>query len=185
MDWTDGPATIKQLRFLERHGFKPGHPLTKTEASDMIRRFGGQPEEFCGTASPHAPAATAAPPVGAAHTGQAPHGFGIAVLEAKSSLADADARSLTSRQQAVAAAVDRRQQFWLDTCRECAQMQFACHSVMELYQKHGCLFFTPTPAQVQEILDALDSAMPLWDRDRPDVFFQTLSLNFPQLLKHL
>jgi hypothetical protein len=26
--------------------------------------------------------------------------------------------------------------------------------------------------------------MPSWDRDRPEVFFQTLSLNFPQLLRH-
>src|SRR5206468_1217344 len=44
MNWTDGPATWKQLKHLRELGYKPEHLLTKTEASDMIRNFGGHPE---------------------------------------------------------------------------------------------------------------------------------------------
>jgi hypothetical protein len=36
---------------------------------------------------------------------------------------------------------------------------------------------------VQEILDALDSAMPAWEREHPALFYQTLELNFPHLLR--
>ena len=39
--------------------------------------------------------------------------------------------------------------------------------------------------QVQEVLDALDSALPVWDREHPELFYQTLELNFPQLVKRV
>jgi len=38
--------------------------------------------------------------------------------------------------------------------------------------------------QVQSILEALDSALPAWDRDSPEMFYRTLELNFPELLRH-
>lgn len=77
-----------------------------------------------------------------------------------------------------------RQEFWLDTCREAGRGHLASHAVHELYQKHGCRFTVPSREQVQEVLDALDAAMPLWEREHPEMFFQTLELNFPELLRH-
>ena len=76
-----------------------------------------------------------------------------------------------------------RQQFWLDTCREVREMQTGSLQVLELYQRYGCRFFAPTRDQVQEVLDALDGALPVWDRDHPELFYQTLELNFPELLR--
>jgi hypothetical protein len=36
---------------------------------------------------------------------------------------------------------------------------------------------------VQHILDALDSAAPFWDKEHPELFYQTLQLNFPELVR--
>jgi hypothetical protein len=81
-------------------------------------------------------------------------------------------------------AIARRQGFWMDTCREVTQMHLASKEVLELYQQHGCRFSAPKPAEAQQILDALDSAMPCWDMDHPALFYQTLELNFPELVRH-
>lgn len=77
----------------------------------------------------------------------------------------------------------RRQQFWLNTCREVFEMRAASGQVLELHRQHGCRFCVPTPKQVQHILDALDVALPGWDRDHASLFYRTLELNFPELLR--
>ncbi len=82
------------------------------------------------------------------------------------------------------AALAKRQEFWMDTCRDPGKMQAASPEILDLYMKHGCRFLAPTHGQVQEIFDALDSAMPAWDRDHPELFYQTLELNFRELLRH-
>ena len=69
----------------------------------------------------------------------------------------------------------------MDTCRDPAEMKTHVPEVREFYMKYGCQFVVPTHEQVQEILDALDSALPDWDRNRADLFYQTLELNFPGL----
>lgn len=81
------------------------------------------------------------------------------------------------------AALVRRLEFWLDTCREVTQMRQPSNQVLELYKQHGCRFFAPKPSEAQEILDALDSAMPSWDIEHPALFYQTLELNFPVLVR--
>ena len=81
-------------------------------------------------------------------------------------------------------AITRRREFWTDTCREVTQMRLASSQVLELYQQHGCRFSAPKPAEAQQILDALDSAMPCWDLNHPALFYQTLELNFPELVRH-
>jgi hypothetical protein len=78
----------------------------------------------------------------------------------------------------------RRQEFWLDTCRGVAHMHLACAQVQELYRKYGCRFAEPTLQQVRGILDALDGAMPKWESEHPELFFQTLELSFPELVIH-
>jgi hypothetical protein len=76
-----------------------------------------------------------------------------------------------------------REEFWADTCREITQMQHTSPAVVELYRKHGCRFCTPGRQQIQDILQALDSAAPRWDKEHPELFYQTLELNYPELLK--
>jgi hypothetical protein len=76
----------------------------------------------------------------------------------------------------------KRQEFWLDTCCGVAHLQIACAQIQELYRKHGCRFAAPTPQQVRGILDALDGAMPQWEKEHPELFYQTLELSFPELV---
>jgi hypothetical protein len=78
----------------------------------------------------------------------------------------------------------KRQEFWLDTCRGVAHMHLECAQVQELYRKHGCRFAAPTLEQVRGILDALDRAMPQWESNHPELFYQTLELSFPELVIH-
>jgi len=80
--------------------------------------------------------------------------------------------------------VVEREEFWADTCREITQMQHASHEVVELYRQHGCRFCAPGRLQIQYVLQALDSAAPGWEKQHPELFYQTLELNFPELLKH-
>ena len=174
MNWTEGPATWKQLRYLNQLGYKPDHPLTKTEASDLIRSHGGQPETVTYTA-------TAIPQ---ADTGQAPHHFHNAVEEARQQFTEAKGDEAQKYRRHLEIAMTRRQEFWMDTCREISQMQIGSRAVVDLYRKHGCLYYLPSAHQVQEILNALDGAAPFWDRDHPQLFYQTMSLNFPGLLRH-
>jgi hypothetical protein len=76
----------------------------------------------------------------------------------------------------------KRREFWLDTCRGMAHLQIACAQIQNLYRKHGCRFAEPTLEQVRGILDALDGAMPRWEKEHPELFYQTLELSFPELV---
>ncbi len=78
-----------------------------------------------------------------------------------------------------------RLEFWADTCRDVNLMHHGSKEVIELYRKQGCRFFEPGHDQVQNVLEALDSAMPLWEKTHPELFYQTLELNFPELVKKL
>jgi len=78
----------------------------------------------------------------------------------------------------------KRQEFWLDTCRGVAHMNLTCAQIQELYRKYGCRFAEPTLQQVRDILDALDRAMPKWESEHPELFYQTLELSFPELVIH-
>jgi hypothetical protein len=76
-----------------------------------------------------------------------------------------------------------RQQFWVNTCREAPAMQPTSPKMLELHRQYGWCFCSPSAEQVQYILDALDSARPGWEEASPQLFFQTLELNFPELLR--
>jgi hypothetical protein len=81
--------------------------------------------------------------------------------------------------------LNNRAEFWQDTCREVKEMHFGSVQVFELYQRFGCRFYAPNRSQVEEVLRALDSAMPVWDRDHLELFYQTLALNFPDLVRRV
>ena len=87
-------------------------------------------------------------------------------------------------QQQVEQVIIMRQEFWIDTCRDVVGRRTGYKQVFELYQKYGCRFCEATHGEVQGILDALDSALPFWDRDHPELFYQTLELNFGELVRH-
>lgn len=78
-----------------------------------------------------------------------------------------------------------RQQFWIDTCRDPREARAAAKQVAELHRQHGWRFLSPTADQVQSVLEALDCALPTWDQDHPGLFFQTLEMNFPGVLRLL
>jgi hypothetical protein len=174
MDWTDQPATWKQIKYLRQLGCKPDHPLSKTEASKLIRDFGGQPETSAAlekkTSGERIEQGTA-------------YDFRQMVEKAKQTLAETKRDDIEKAQQDLALAIAKRQGFWADTCRDQGRVLVASMAAHEFYQKYGCRFEVPTLKDVQCILDALDSAMPFWDRDHPELFYQTLELNFHELLR--
>ena len=187
MDWENEPATWKQIRFLKQHGHKPDRHLTKTAAAEIIQQLGGdiaitQPTPQPVVASPQPPA-----PAAAVIVQQMPRQEAFllrtAVEQTAQEANDAWRENFQNAQQQHAIAISKRQLFWIDTCRDPTRMQAACGQVLDFYRKYGCRFEAPSHKQAQEVLTALDSAVPFWDRDHPHLFYQTLELNFPELTK--
>lgn len=172
MNWTEGPATWKQLRYLNQLGYKPDHALTKAEAVELIRQRGGRPELFTSLE-------TDVPRPSPQTAGELRSRVGLAKL----GVSQATVAELDRAQQTLATAQTERQSFWVETCRDSGKALTNSTQVLELYRQYGCRFSTPLPKQVQYILDALDAALPSWDAQHPELFFQTLELNFPELLK--
>ncbi len=196
---------------LRELGFSLAQPLMRTEAARLIRELRRHPGRF--VAAPASRPATAPvprpapapvpqpvagpvrsaprqappppPPVRPADLSQSTktHAYHLraAFEEARRKLAT-NPNGPNVRAD-VAGTTVTRQEFWLDTCREVKEMHIGSVQVLELYQAFGCRFFSPNHEQVQEILDALDSARHFWDRDNPEFFYQTLELNFPNLVR--
>ncbi len=192
MDWPDDPATEQQLNHLKRFGFVVTRPLTLTEAARLIRQYQRNPSRPPVLSAPRSQVLAEAPPATtvvhlAAENGvsestkmQAYH-LHAAVERARKAVT-VSATGPNVRADLVSATM-QRQQFWADTCRDVREMQVPSVQVCELYQNYGCRFVAPTLAQAQEVLEALDGAMPLWDKDHPELFYQTLELNYPQLVR--
>jgi hypothetical protein len=174
MNWADEPATWKQLKLLRQLGHNPNHPLTKTAASELIVSLGGHQESH---GTPEDENLRLLKQRGAAYH------LRVTVESARETLANSQQGQFTNCQLAVATAVAERLEFWLDTCRDAPKTQLGAEQVHEFYQKFGCRFEAPPPKDAQHILEALDAAAPLWDRDNPELFYQTLEINFPALLR--
>lgn len=172
MDWENEPATWKQIRYLKQHGHKPDRHLTKTAAAELIHTMGGTVEV---TVIPEV-VLQQSPSQDAWLLHQAVEQGGRAVADARSD-------TIHRTQQDLAIAISKRQMFWIDTCRDPTRMQAACGQVLDYYRKYGCQFDPPSNRQVQEVLSALDPAVPFWDRDHPVLFYQTLELNYPHLMR--
>jgi hypothetical protein len=173
MDWNDEPATWKQLRYLRQHGHKPDRHLTKTAAADLITSMGGQ----VAIESPASDVLVHQLPKQDAYL------LRIEAEQAAQAVSECGRESMRTAEEALAIAISKRKMFWTDTCRDPTRMQGACGQVLEFYRKHGCRFEAPSNKQVQELLSALDSAVPFWDRDHPSLFYQTLELNYPELVR--
>jgi hypothetical protein len=173
MNWTDEPATWKQLKYLKQCGYQADRRLTKEEASELIKNFGGPPQAPSGVEQSQA----------AAMASQGAYHFRTVVESSKRALEESHNRAGAGLEQSLASAVAQRQQFWLDTFSGRTKMPSGSAQISQLYRLHGCLFLTPTTRQLQDILDALDSASRVWDRDHPEIFYNTLAMNFPVLAR--
>jgi hypothetical protein len=195
MYWEDEPATEQQLVHLKNAGCVVARPLTRTEAARLIREYRKNPARALSMvtaqatalreASPPPNQPTPAPAQSDFSEGTRMHAYHLRVAaeKARQSMAlNSDAPNV--RADALSTSAGRRE-FWLDTCRDVREMRIASMHVFELYQRQGCRFFAPNPDQVQVVLEALDAAMPLWDRDHPELFYQALELNFPQLVRRM
>ena len=167
MNWKDEPATEMQISRLRQLGCMPERPLTKGEAAHLISHH-----DVTFVRQSDTPA------------GQQTSGTCVQFNAYELRVAVESARRTTKVGGALDCALEQRQRFWMDTCCEPAQMHMRSKEVMELHMKHGCQYVEPTREQTQEILNALDMALPTWDKEHPELFYQTLELNFPELRKH-
>jgi hypothetical protein len=170
MNIADEPATDLQLSALKKFGYNPDHALSRSEASSLLM----------GLHHPPPPHDEEELPLSTAHH---PYHFRKCVEKLKEGVAQSEQHTEPDLENQLRAARTARQEFWMDTCRDVTKMQFAWPEIISLYQVQGCRFVPPTHDQTQTILDALDTALPHWDRDHPELFYKTLELNFPQLVQ--
>jgi hypothetical protein len=160
MDRREQPATEIQVRRLQQLGYRFEHPLNREEAMRLIRER------------------------------EAQHGSSKAFDLKKNieSLKLSLAAALSSEEEPLRTKLEllrsQRREYWVNSCREPTKMIDTCSQALELYMKFGCRFTVPNSEQAQEVLDALDAAMPDWEADHPELFYNTLELNFPMLLRH-
>lgn len=204
MDWKEEPATQQQLLRLQGYGFVPTFPLTVTQAARLIRQYKHpQPAAPTSAREPAAKTQTlekerpssqpparvvaepSAPlPVGRISESTRIHAFQLRLTVEAAEGALAQNPDRPGGKADVHSAVSARQRFWLDTCRDGFDLQAACAQAIEFHDHYGLHFFPPTWDEVVEVLSALDGGMPGWDQDHPELFYETLRLNFPSLLRH-
>jgi hypothetical protein len=160
MDRTEQRATDIQLKRLQQLGHQANQLLTREEATRLIREM-------------------------ETHHPSLPRAFELRkqVEHVKLALMGAlkeEEPTLESQLEELRA---ERREYWINSCREPSQMHDASNQVLSLYMKYGCRFTTPSFEQAAEVLDALDAVMPTWDAEHPELFYSTLELNFPELLK--
>ena len=173
MDCGDEPATESQLNRLGQFGYCGDCPLTQGEAAYLITVFEQQSQTYA--MAEHFAHEIATP---------TEYALRLSVEHTRRALAETAPDRAERLRHGLDLATNRRREFWIDTCRDPTQMQHGSRLVFDLYMKYGCRFVVPTHEQVQEILDALDTASPVWDRDNPELFYQTLELNFPESMRH-
>lgn len=176
MDWENEPATWKQLKYLKQHGYKPDRHLTKTAAAELIVSMGG-PGAVVAQAPVDIPIPMRQSPKEDAYQ------LHSLVEQAAKAVSAARREDLHKAEQNLALAISKREMFWIDTCRDPMRMQAACGAVLDFYRKYGCSLEAPSNKQVREVLVALDSALPQWEREHPELFYTTLELNYPELKK--
>jgi hypothetical protein len=159
MDRSAQPATDIQLRRLQQLGYNSYQPLTREEAVRLIREME------------------------TVHCSSRAFDLNRKLESTKLALAGALAEEEPKLRAELEQLRIQRREYWLNSCREPGQMSDVSTQVLELYMKYGCRFTAPSIEQVQVTLDALDSAMPGWDENHQELFYSTLELNFPELLR--
>jgi hypothetical protein len=168
---THEPATEGQLTSLMRLGYQPVRPLTKERAAHLIRGLEENPPREQASAENGVREITKL---------QA-HLLQQAVEEAGRAVREATPDQVEELDRILFLAMAERRDFWIDTCREPPQTREPSVQGLDLHMRYGCRLVVPSAEQVQKTLHALDLLMPLWDRQHPELFHQTLELNFPEL----
>jgi hypothetical protein len=123
MNWADEPATDTQFDRLTKLGCAPDHPLSKREASHLISWLEEHPKEpVAGQGMAPRPRAE-------------PEAYRLRVIVEHARRASSSPAPPGGPAADLALAVARRQEYWLDTCREVTQMRIATAQVLELYQR--------------------------------------------------
>jgi len=190
MDWPDEPASEQQVIHLRRLGVAATPNLTMTEAARLIRQcqrnLHQTPSGTNSYSRANSSPASSTPP-GKADSVQprepslAPR-FHQTTVRAKRLIPMAPVATCAPAD--LAAARVRRVDFWLDTCRDMREMVVGNVQVYQLHHDYGHRLFAPTREQAEEILDALDTALPSWDKEHPELFYKTLELNYPDLIRN-
>src|SRR5436190_17358758 len=108
MAWTDEPATETQLSHLRQFCYEPDHPLTKGEASRIISDFEADPGGRSTLVDSDTREVTK---LSAYH-------LRVAVEDAKRAVVMTARDEIQNCQRALALAIAKRQDFWVDTCSD-------------------------------------------------------------------
>jgi hypothetical protein len=167
MNWDTEPATEKQLNYLKMFGYVPDRPLTKTEAHDLLSKFEEDPERC------------------QIRTETRLRESAIYEKERRENLAyflRTDCEFAAKAYEELKLCKKSRLNFWKDTF-DLGERLSEAFQAYDFHNKYGCQFKKPSNEQIKGVLDALDSRLPTWDKDSPILFYQTLELNFPELLR--
>jgi hypothetical protein len=172
MSWKDDPATEKQLNYLKQFGFVPEHAMTKGEASALISQFSEDPGRQRVRDDNQA---------GDREANMA-YGLRIECESAKRELDAAGKGEIRDAKMFLRDAQNERLDFWQKALQPPDGGE-VYQQPIKLYLGYGYRFKMPSSKHLQDILDALDAESATWDKDMPERFFQTLELNFPDLLR--
>ena len=104
------------------------------------------------------------------------------VNEAKQRVERTERGEITLAKEDLRFAQKERVVFWKNTFRDVdPRVEDVNEQQIRLYLNWGYLFKTPANKIIQDLLDALDAYSPIWDRDKPEFFYETLVSNFPDL----
>jgi hypothetical protein len=108
MDWSNEPATWKQVQSLKRFGCKLDHPLTKIEAAALLSRYGVVSETPLTTSDDHL------------RDAREPESqrLRVALENARRDLTQAKPGDIDKLKENIARVTAERQRFWVDTCRD-------------------------------------------------------------------
>jgi class 3 adenylate cyclase len=173
MNTSNDLATEQQMSYLREFGYALVQPLTKGEAAHLISDL----EAFRQIQTAATGSAIRV------QAGLLAHQHRLAVEHARLALAETEPESMADSQEYLSQSITARQEFWRETCHELTQMRSPSPEILELHKTQGYRFCVPSHAQVEEVMEALDSVIAFWDRDHPELFYQTLELNFPELLR--
>lgn len=174
------PATEKQIKYLSVFGYVQTGPLTRQEASELLSRFEEDPEHLEIRAENNALQMRRQMEFDSTHAAQVLHEI---FAKAADELKHAQQGEITDAREEFKEATKQRITFWKDTFREPAESTGEWEQSFELFEQYGHRFKVPSTKQITEILAALDEKAPTWDTEFPHVFYQTMELNFPQLLR--
>jgi len=173
MDWSDEPASANQIQLLRHFGYEPDVSLKRGDAARLLleaeRDRSRRRDSLKGDTRKI--------------TADEASELHAAMDQARGACESGGGASPQESGTDLTAAIAKREEWWMDTCRDPGKMKGVSAQKIELYKLQGCRFEEPSRGQVREVLQALDSAAPNWERENPELFFQTMELNYRELVR--